>query len=232
MEFTIILDNPKYEGNIGYIARAMKNFGFKDLVIIGTNNLGKVARSRASNAQDILEDANFTKEISDVIDDFDIRVATTGIRGESEDKFKRNPVLTPNELKSKLSEKEGCCGLFFGREDHGLKNNLIEKCEIVLSIPSSKEYPVLNLSHAVAIVLYEISNISKGKRDLANRDELDSVENRIKELFTKINYPEYKLDKTKLMLKRIFGRATLTSREAHTLSGLLRRIKEQLKENQ
>lgn len=230
MKFSVILDRPKYEGNIGFIARAMKNFGLEDLIIVGKEDVGEEARSRASHAQDILSDARMVSGIGEVIDDFDLRVATTGIRGESEDKFKRNPFLTPKELKNRLGDKKGNCGLFFGKEDHGLSNDVIESCEIVLSVPTSSDYPILNLSHAVSIVLYELSDIGGSGKNLATRDEIDSVNDRIEELFDDLDYPSFKVRKTKLMLKRIFGRAVLTSREAHSLSGFLRKISEKIKE--
>lgn len=230
MNISIILDRPKYSGNIGFIARAMKNFGFRDLIIAGREEINQKARSRASRAQNVLENARMVDDTNCVLDDFDLRIATTGIRGKSEDKFKRNPYLSPSELKEKIEDKKGSCGVFFGKEDHGLNNEIIEACEIVLSIPTSSDYPVLNLSNAVSIILYELSDLEKSKTDLASKEELKSVNDRINTLFSKIEYPSYKTKKTKLMLKRIIGRATLTSREAHTLSGFLRKVFEEIEE--
>ncbi|PTD94020.1 RNA methyltransferase [archaeon SCG-AAA382B04] len=230
MQFSIILDRPKYSGNIGFIARVMKNFGFEDLVIVGDKKIDETAKSRASHAQDILDNVTRTHDIQEIIDDFDIRVATTGIRGKSEDRFKRNPYLLPKELKKRFENKSGSCGIFFGKEDHGLNNEVVKECEIVLSIPTSPDYPVMNLSHAVSIVLYELNDIEEAGKNLASREELKSVDDRIETLFKKINYPNFKKKKTKLILKRILGRATLTSREAHTLSGFFRKIFEKIEE--
>lgn len=230
MDISIILNKPKYDGNIGFVARSMKNFGFEDLILIDVDEFSEETRSRASHAQELLENAKRVESVDEVFNKFDLRVATTGIRGESEDRFKRNPYLSPKELKTKLRTKKGSCGILFGREDYGLSNDLIKRCEIVLSIPSNSEYPVLNLSHAVSIILYKLNDLDKGEKNVASREELDAVYHRLNSLIDTIDYPEYKLEKTKLMVRRIFGRSILSSREAHTLAGLFRKTEKQVSE--
>ncbi|MCZ7372821.1 MAG: RNA methyltransferase, partial [Candidatus Methanoperedens sp.] len=91
-------------------------------------------------------------------------------------------------------------------------------------IPTSKEYPSMNLSHAVAVVLYELSDISSGERYLADHSDIELLYGHIDEVLADIEYKEHKEGKTKLMLRRILGRAELTGREVQTLRGVLRRI--------
>ena len=119
--------------------------------------------------------------------------------------------------------------LVFGREDAGLSNEELEICDIVVNIPTSPEYPSMNLSHAVAVVLYELSDIKGGERYLADHSDVELLYEHIDEVLDDIEYKEHKENKTKLMLQRILGRAELTGREVQTLRGVLRRIQWKLR---
>jgi len=74
------------------------------------------------------------------------------------------------------------------------------------------------------VVLYELSNIKPGSIELAQRFDLDLMYDHFHELMNEIEYPEYKIDKTMLMVRRILGRSRLTAREVQTMRGLMRRI--------
>ena len=98
-----------------------------------------------------------------------------------------------------------------------------------MSIPTSPDYSSMNLSHAVAVVLYELSDLEAGSIKLAKHPDLDLMYGHITELLGEIDYPVHKKDKTILMIRRILGRARLTSREVQTIRGLIRRIQYRLK---
>jgi tRNA/rRNA methyltransferase len=130
----------------------------------------------------------------------------------------------PRRLKEKLTGKGGVISLVFGREDRGLANEELEMCDIIVNIPTSPDYPSMNLSHAVSVVLYELSDISGGTTYFADHFDIELLYEHIDEVLEDIEYKEHKEDKTKLMLRRILGRAELTGREVQTLRGVLRRI--------
>ncbi len=123
-----------------------------------------------------------------------------------------------------LEDKSGRVAIIFGREDHGLSVEELARCDVVISIPASDEYPILNISHAVAIVLYEIAGIEGGEFPLARAEMLDMLYRHFESLLTQINHPEHKRDKTLLMFRRIIGRAMITNREYYSLMGVLRDI--------
>ncbi len=229
-----MLIEPRYEGNLGFVARVMKNFGFSNLILVNPVDYGERARRFASHATDILDNATILDSSSDIDKcKFDIKVSTTGIRGKSENRPLRVPFLSPIELREKLSRKSGNCGIFFGREDHGLPNEVLRDSEIILSIQTSEVYPVMNLSHAVCVVLYELYKSDKEELSIsANQDELNALYSRISDLIRKIDYPDYKIEKTELIFKRIFGRAILTGREAHTLSGFFKEVERKICNNE
>ena len=87
----------------------------------------------------------------------------------------------------------------------------------------------MNLSHAVAVVLYELSDIKGGNMRLSERFDQNLMYDHIQELLNDIDYPVHKKDKTMLMLKRILGRARLSSRELQTIRSLIRRIQHRFK---
>lgn len=221
MDLRVVLVDPLYGGNVGSVARAMKNFGFHDLVLVNPPEIGGEARAMASHARDILESARTVDTLGDAIGG-SLAVGTTGMSGEKEAEHIRMPALTPRELRDDLQEHEGVVSLVLGREDQGLSNEELALCEIVVSIPTSKEYPVMNLSHAATIILYELSNVRPGNVDLASHEDIDCFIEHLDRVLRIIDYREHKREKTLLMCRRILGRAVLTSREVSTLHGILR----------
>jgi len=232
MNVRVVLVEPKYEGNIGSAARVMKNFGFKELVLVKPPPLGEVCRAMASHAVDVLDNCETVDSFEDGVKNSNVVVGTTGITGKTDDEHVRMPFFTPEELGKKLQGKRGNVSLIFGREDAGLNNEEVKKCDMIVSIPTCAEYPVMNLSHAVAIILYELSEASSGEIELAGRDDLDRLYEHFQCILDRIDYPKHKRDKTLLMLRRIFGRAMLTGREVQTFRGILRKIEFHIKFNQ
>ncbi len=222
--FRVVLVEPMYSGNVGSVARAMKNFGFFELVLLSPCELDRQARLMAVHAYDIIENARLEFTFSDAVKGSNLIVGMTGNPGKTDNKHMRVPALTPGELREKLTGKNGVVSLVFGREDRGLLNEELELCDIIVNIPTSSEYPSMNLSHAVSVVLYELSDIRGGNTYLADHFDLELLYEHIDEVLDDIEYKEHKEDKTKLMLRRIFGRAELTGREVQTLRGVLRRI--------
>ena len=228
----VILLEPLYGGNIGSVARVMMNFGFRDLVLVNPPVIGDEARTFASNpnAIDFLESATVVGSFEEAIHDSNLVVGTTSKMGLTENRHVRMPAYSPKELKRKLNSKKGVVSLVFGREDKGLRALELSRCDIIASIPASSDYPVMNISHAVAIFLYELQDLSPGQYPLADRYNKDLLYDHIHEFLHKIPYPPHKLEKTALMMRRILGRAELTGREVQTLRGVLKRTERAIKE--
>ncbi|HTX43126.1 MAG TPA: RNA methyltransferase [Methanocella sp.] len=220
----VVLVEPRYEGNVGSVCRTMKNFGFKDLVLVKPCPLGDFARAMAMHAQDLLASARTADTFDEAIEGADIVVAATGKPGARQDGHVRYPFFNPKELKEMLSDRSGTVALVFGREDWGLVNDIVERCDIVAYIPTSKEYPIMNLSQAVAIFLYELSGFEGGNVALAGREMMGVFYEHYRTLLDDIDYPDFKKDKTLMMLRRIYGRAMLNEREYFTMMGVLHEI--------
>jgi tRNA/rRNA methyltransferase len=228
LQIRVVLVEPLYEGNVGSTARAMKNFGFSELALVNPCKLEGQARAFAMHAREIMENASVHSTIQDAVRDSNLIIAATGNPGMKVEEHIRAPAYTPVDIKTMLEGKQGTVSLLFGREDKGLTNDELKVCDIIMSIPTGQDYPSMNLSHSVAVVLYELCDIKAGSINLAHHFDLDLMYGHVRELLDNIDYPIHKKDKTMLMLRRIFGRARLTSREVQTVRGLVRRIQYRL----
>jgi len=225
---TPVLVEPKYQGNIGACARAAKNFGSEGMAIVGGPKIGPEARKYSMHALDVLEKTKGYPSFDEMLSDFDYTVACTGIKAGHDENFVRLG-CTPEELRQKLALVKGKIAVVFGREDIGLTNEEIEKCDIAVTIPTSEKCQSMNLSHALAVVLYELSGIEKGRIRLATRKETGIVDGLFGELIEKAGMQ--KKGTVKLIMRRIMARAVLSGREAHTLIGLLKDISEKTKKS-
>lgn len=234
MALSVILVEPRYEGNIGSVARVMKNFGFSELVLVNPPSLGGEARAMAMHGRDLLEDAKVVDNFSSLKDEFDFLIATTAVIATD-----RNPLRTPipvQDLRNAL-EVDGRIGLVFGREDYGLLNEEIEVCDLIVSVPANSEYPTLNLSHSVAVILYELSRQGfEGERKrLKKFQRADLVEKKVLlEKFDSfvdlVHGREQDAKLAKKTFRQLIGRAFISGRESFTLIGLFRKAAKKIKE--
>ena len=228
MRAIVILVNPKYGGNVGAIARNMMNFGVDELRIVGNKEiLNNEAYIRAVHAKNILNNAKFYDNLNDAIGDIDFVVGTSGaVSGDRN--LKRVPI-TPRELAEKHKTLDGKLGVVFGREDDGLSNKELELCDLFVSIPTSDEYPIMNLSHAVSVILYELylSSIESPynvKMRESSKLEKDILLNLFNDFVDNNKYvPEYRKELCKTIFKRIISRAFISGKEANTLMCVFKR---------
>ena len=221
-EIDIVLVAPLYEGNVGFAARVMKNFGFSRLVLIDPCTLGNEADGRASHAGDVLHHAEVCT-IEDVFARSNIVIATTGLVSKSVCHAMRMPFYSPKELRERIQYVDGRISILFGRENWGLNNEEVRRCDMICTIPTSAEYPILNLSHAVGVVCYELSNLPLPSIALASPYDMSYLYSHLDRYLDAIGHPAFKRENTMILIRRVLGRANLTIREASTLHGLLRR---------
>jgi len=218
----IVLVAPIYEGNVGFCARVMKNFGFSRLVLIDPCPLGNEAKARASHAQDVLLAAE-TCTIEDVFCRSNIVIATTGTVSKSVCHAMRMPFYSPKELRERIKNSEGRISILFGRENWGLNNEEVKRSDMICTIPTADDYPILNLSHAVGVLCYELADMPLPAFRLASPTDMGYLYRHIDRYLDIIHHPLFKRENTMILIRRILGRANLTTREASTLHGLLRR---------
>lgn len=219
---SFVLVNPLYDGNVGFAARVLKNFGFSHLVLVDPCPIGDDAIARAAHARDVLDSAE-RLSFEEVYERSDLLIAATGEVSKTICHSMRMPYFSPREIREQIRDLDGRISILFGRENWGLNNAEIRRSDLICTIPSSPDYPILNLSHAVAVVAYELANLPRGDYLLASREEMDHLYQHIDSYLDLIHHPGFKRKNTLLMMRRIFSRARLTAREASTLHGLMRR---------
>jgi len=210
------------DGNIGAVARVMGNFGFRELYLVDPCQITEEACKRAKHANYILDEARIVDSLDEALRSSSLVVGTTGIVTTGEKHFVRIPMI-PGELASRLEGHEGLVTLLFGREDLGLFHEELLRCDILVHIPTSEVYPVLNLSHAVAILLYELHLLEAGHvaPTEASGVEREKFIEFFSDLLDAIGYPEFRREKTTVMFRRMIGRAVPTKWEFHTIMGIL-----------
>tara|TARA_B100000315_G_C14573603_1_gene586874 strand:- start:1263 stop:1946 length:684 start_codon:yes stop_codon:yes gene_type:complete len=221
----IILMEPETSGNVGAIARVLKNFGFTNLTLINPKckYLDLDALSRAKHAKDILKKAKIKPH--SYLKNLPYLAATTAMLGNDYN-LARSPV-TPKELISSLKNKKGKLAILFGREGNGLTNEEINQADTIIHIPTSLKYQTLNVSQAVSILCYELSTSKPSEPffPLATKKDKEIIE---KSLFSILDSLEFatkeKKQTQKTVWKRIFGKALLTRREAFAVLGLLKKL--------
>jgi len=228
LDIRIVLVEPMYQGNVGSVARAMKNFGYTDLVLVNPCELEGQARAMASHARDVLEGARIVSTLEEAVKGANLLVGTTGVGSLKTGEHIRLPLYTARDLKEKLKGYSGTVAILFGREDNGFRNDELKSFDILITVPTSEVYPIMNLSHAVTVVLYEIAELEGGNNPLAEGFDLQLLYGHLEEFLEKIDYPPHKKDKTFLMLRRILGRAGLTPREVQTLRGIIRKTERKM----
>ena len=224
----IVLVRPRGSGNIGSIARAMKNMGAIELAIVGNARTKSFwARAMAVHGRDILSEARCYSTIREAIADCTLVVGTTCRAG-----LYRRHSQPPRDVAPEIvaAAQTGKVALIFGPEDHGLSNKDLESCQLLITIPSHPDYQSLNVAQAAVICLYEIylASLMRGGPSAIQRAPAEAVErlfDRMRTTLLKIGFlnsenPEHML----LAFRRILGRAGLEDADVRIFTGLFRQI--------
>jgi len=221
---------PEYELNIGAVARAMKNFGFSDLAFVSPkcNPKGFDAIKYSKHAKDVLESAKICKSLKEASKGCKFVVGTTGVLFRHWSETFRTPISL-RQLKSSLQkQKEGKIALIFGNEGIGLSERDISACDLIATIPTSGNYPILNLSHAVAIVLYELSELNIGPFLPAGEKEKEHLVKSFGLLVGHFKKDLRNPKKVKVAFRRMVGKSLLSDKECASIMGVLRRTTTEL----
>lgn len=221
-------------GNVGFLARTMGNFGLHNLVLINPCKLKDEAYYQAMHARKTVENAEVYDTLQEFLDDkqIDFIVGSTGTPGGSYN-LSRIPIR-PDELADKMNY-DNKIAILFGREGDGLSNKEVDMCDVIVSIPTDPSYPIMNISHAAAIILYEVFK-NRNKFSVEGLEESSALEKEylisdMEALIDTLPIPEHKKRNGLKTFKNIINRAFITGREAHTLKGILRRLKIKIGEN-
>jgi tRNA (cytidine32/uridine32-2'-O)-methyltransferase len=232
-DIKIVLVETTHPGNIGAVARAMKNMKMHNLCLVAPKIFPSAdATSRASGADDVLAAATVCETLQEAIADCQLVIGTS-----ARCRTISWPELTPRECAEKvlIHEPGNKVAILFGRENSGLKNHEMDVCHYLLRIPCNSEYSSLNIAAAVQVVCYELFVTSglatqeeifvgdKGEQTLATAAQMESFYGHMAEALTDIGFMHP--DKSKSImrrLRRIYNRIQLDTKELDILRGILR----------
>ncbi len=229
---SIILVSPESAGNIGSVARAMKNTGLRDLRLINPPENWKVkGKMMAVSAYDLLEKASVFESLEEAIADSALVIGTTRRKGPKRGNFSsfEEGIKTLAEFSAKQKT-----AILFGKESKGLDNKALKLCDWALTIPSDPTYPSFNLAQAVMIVSFAIYRMNPdaeapGKSKIfLPKEEMFVVLEKFREALDVLSYGnEGAGDVIPRIVSTFHGllkRSGLMRHEAQMLKGFTRRI--------
>lgn len=224
----VVLSRPQESKNVGAVCRAMKNMGLTRLYIAGFPDLDREkAEVLAIHASDVLDNAVETRDLEAAVADCSFIAGLTRRWGKN----RKFVYIDPPELGERLLQyEERETALVFGNEVSGLSDDEIKLCHVAVTIPSSPEFPSLNLSHAVQLVAYEVFKafrVAEGRRFYTpiTGEKLDYLVDHISESLFSLGF--FKLvtpEEMGTFFRDIFARASLSGREAERLKGIFTKI--------
>ena len=227
-----ILIKPQLPENIGFSARGLKNFGFKNLDLVSPKETwpNKKAITTSVGAKDIFRTTKVYSNIKDAINKYDIVYASSARR---RDINKRH--LSFNKfIESVKKNKKKKIGIMFGPEASGLSNDDISYSNYIFKIPVNKNFESINLSHSIVIVCYEIfkslrPNYFKREKklsDIISKKDLNTFTNFVEDRLEKKGFfsPNEKKKTMLVNLRNIFGRMELSNKELRILSSVFSKL--------
>lgn len=221
----IILVEPREAGNVGAVARVMKNFGFDRLTIAGEHpKLDPVAGWWASGGDDVLAAATFAPDLRTAIGGSHLTVATTSLRGRND-----TEALTPADVAGLAASlgAEQELALVFGREDSGLTAAEVALCHWTAAIPTAPAFPTMNLAQAAGVFCFTLSRVAPraGSRERPTAEAVERLHDAARALlleagFLHNNNPDRIYDE----LRRLLARADVDERELTILLGVVRQL--------
>jgi len=228
MSIRIVLVDTNHPGNIGAVARAMKNMGLRDLHLVRPRLFPhEEATSRASGADDVLAAAQ-------VHDDFAAGIAGCGLVIGTSARSRHLPwdLVEPRECAARAvaASATGNVALVFGSERFGLSNAELNRCNLLVTIPTHPDYSSLNIAMAVQVIAYEIWLLTRPglpapqPRDvpLATADEMGKLYSHLEQVLDEIDFRDRTGgDNLMIRIRRLFNRAQVDQNEVNILRGIL-----------
>lgn len=242
----IILVEPQLGENIGAAARAMANFGLRELRIVKPRDgwPNEAARASAALAAPIVEAASLYETLAGAIADLNYVAAMT-----ARSRYLAKPVLAPDGAAEALFERQEAglrCGVLFGKERTGLENADVAVADVIVTAPVDPEYASLNLAQSVLLFAYEwrkrVDPLSLGRRlpdapqgagqrfkssRPAERLELLALFDHLERELDHCGFlfPPEKRDSMVNNIRTMFTRMAPTEQEVRTLRGIIKNLR-------
>ena len=229
MSISVVLIEPKDSINVGSVARAMDNFSFESLTLVSPRGYDQgIAKRSACWATNILENTKIVTTLDDALGDSHHVIGFSSREGGALSKTSSLATLLNQKYFTEKKEKK--MTLLFGPEESGLSNDILLRCNDIVHIETNLKNPSINLSHSVAIVLYQLRNHSlflrqENEQPCQDEHALFSEYNSLEKLITHSLehsgfFNPHTPSEIPSLLFQVFKRAHLTKREMAVLQGV------------
>jgi TrmH family RNA methyltransferase len=228
-DIRIVLVAPSHPGNIGAVARAMKNMALAQLVLVRPRAFPDAeATARASGATDVLARARVVDTLAEALDGCGFVAATTS---RERDQYFRVADVRAAAVRLVAEAQRSPAAVVFGAERTGLTNEELETAHLLIRIPASETYASLNLAMAVQLVAYElfrargarVPEAQPGAAPLASAEQMQRLFEHLAQVLEEIDFRDRTQSGTHLMsrIRRFLQRAELDANEVNILRGIL-----------
>jgi len=231
----IVLVHTSHPGNIGAVARAMKNMGLAELYLVSPKHFpDEQAMWRAASAADVLNSAVVVDSLDEAINDCQLVIGSS-----ARERRIPWPLMDPRDSAEQVRvehEQGHKVAILFGREDRGLTNEELQRCNFHVHIPTNEEYSSLNLAAAVQVICYELrmawlkaAGVSSDWREwdveAAENGEMEYFFEHLERMLVHIGFiDEHSPRQTMNRLRRLFNRERPDKMELGMLRGMLTTI--------
>ncbi|MEW5756054.1 MAG: RNA methyltransferase [Pseudomonadota bacterium] len=232
----IVLVNTSHPGNIGAAARAMKNMGLERLYLVQPREFPhEEATARASGADDILARAKVCSTLEEALTGCSLTFGSSARR-----RYIAWPQVNARECATLVAQQplESEIALVFGREQTGLHNEELDRCNYLVHIPCNPDFSSLNVASAVQVLSYELrmqtlEGEAAAKPDqapLATTEEIERMFNHFEQVLVKIGFMDPENPRLVMRrLRRLFNRTGLEKVEINILRGILTEMENAIK---
>ena len=229
MRLSIVLHEPQDLVNIAAAVRAMANMGLRRLTVVNPAEFDPWRITGiAHRTEHIVESVEQAGSLEEALADATYVVGTSARPRTAQRNYRRPRDLAPRILRR---AREGNVAIVFGREDRGLSNEALDRCDEVAVIPTAQEYSSLNLAQAVLLIAYELflagageaESLPVGKRSLgpANHAEMEEMFGALKQGLDRVDFfKARKAESVMRTIRTVFGRTTLDAHEARLIRSM------------
>ena len=231
----IVLVEPSYPGNIGSVARVMKNTGLTDLALVNTENWDTTeTRALAHGANDILDMATVYPNLSSAIETCTWVIGTTHRIGR-----KRNTIHDSDTLETEFKKRSSkhSIAAVFGREKDGLWQDELQLCNFLVRFPSAVKHPSYNLSHAVLLLTHQYfliqerslqNSISTKSPELATHNQREQLIHKMCVALDSIEFVHYNNNSNHFsnVLRRFLNKIELDVRDIRVILKICHKIEQ------
>ena len=229
----VVLVRARNPNNIGAVARAMHDFGFRHLRVVNDYAVPFHSAKSAVDASSVLEATIEAASVAEAIADCTLVIGTTAVGERDLDHPLHELPRAAPLIRAEIAKIEGRVALLFGSEKTGLSNDELSHCNWLMTIPMHQRadirHPSMNLGQAAAVCLFELVRDSEASPTEApaytSTGDLERLTALLTEVLDRTGYiRRHPANCDPAQIRRLTRRMNLEPSDASVWMGMLRQI--------